>query len=111
MEMVEERKDELVSEETKVCGGKYTIVEFCAKFWIQVTDIPAPSPGDIVRANKKIMDLFWSATREKARAQKAGLKSDISILNTVLANLDFARKVLHSMVWARSLEVRVGSES
>ena len=111
MEMLETRKDELASEETMVCGGKFTISEFCKKFWVKVIDSPAPAPGDIVRANKKLADLYWEASREKAKAQTRGTKLDISILNTVLANLDITRKILHTMVWARSLEARVGSES
>jgi len=110
MEIIKEREDKLVTDEPKVCNGKYSIDEFCTKFWVKILDVVSPTPSDIVRANKKLSDVYWEVSREKAQAQISGHAKDIKILNTALDNLDVCRKCLNTMVWARSLERKVGLE-
>jgi len=91
-----------------VCGGSYTLSQFLSKFMVSVVNTAYPSTADIGKANAQITTLHWEATREKVRAQALAVKSDITLLNTVLENLDFARKCLHSMLWARNIEAKVG---
>lgn len=101
-------KDDNEIANKKVCGGRYTFKDFVEKFSIKVVDNPSPSPHDLVKANKKLSDLYTELCKEKAIAQFAGRKSEVTFMNTLLESLDYARKAVHMMVWSRGIESKVG---
>jgi len=102
------REDILGSDPTElVCGASMTLEEFCQKFWVNIGVEFVIHPRDIVTTNMNLAKLFWDASREKAKAQAKGNARDIKLLNTVIENLDFARKCLNTATWARSVEAKV----
>lgn len=94
----------------RVCGGRYSFSDFVSKFNIKVLDNPSPTPGDLVRANRKLVELHCELSREKAIAQMAGRKSEITFINTFIENLDYVRKCIQVMTWGRGIEAKVGTE-